>query len=475
MHAHHALVLNLHQPPGNLEHLLDEQTWEAKEILFALDRMPRSLWGQEDLARVHLSLSGTLLETLSSPDFQARVYGIVDCGKLLWFLQNQQLFAILGTGYYHPVLPLIPAADRPEHLRRWRGIAQHLFWRSRFDGFWPPEMGFSMELIPLLRQFGYRYVLVDSEHVEPLAPMSWQELRYRPHIARYGDEEIIVVVRDRELSDAQESGMDPGWFVNEVAERTRWCDFPPLVTTATDGENGGWFRNVTEGSNYWSVFYRPLLDMIRAGAANLRPSFIHDYLDTHGAHGEVRVATGAWNTGWHHGKGFTQWTGSQTQRDVISRYAKVSQRLHAWLERSADGAAGGADGGADEHASVEAEAVGQAAANERETIQAESAREASPQAAAADVDVSAAAPQSVETDPSQPDASALVSAAAPSTIDTPPEALSRRLEDAQWHLLRAETSCNIFWGEAWCDRATADLDVTEDILAQLDAEAIRQA
>ena len=60
--------------------LLDRKPWEAKEILFALDRMPRSLWPYEDVARVHLALSGTLLETLSSPDFQRRVYGAVDCG-----------------------------------------------------------------------------------------------------------------------------------------------------------------------------------------------------------------------------------------------------------------------------------------------------------------------------------------------------------------------------------------------------------
>jgi len=379
MHAHHALVLNFHQPAGNLEHLLAHETWEAKEILFAMDRMPRSLWGHEDLARVHLSLSGTLLETLSSPEFQARVYGIVDCGALLWQLQNQGLFEILGTGYYHPVLPLIPAADRPEHLRRWLDQARHLFWRPQFNGFWPPEMGFSMELIPLLRAFGYRYVLVDSEHVEPIAEMSWQELRYRPHVARYGDDEIIVVVRDRSLSDAQESGMDVDWFLGEVAERTRWCDFAPLVTTATDGENGGWFRNVTEGANYWSAFYLPLLERVRAGTADLRPTFINDYLDRYGAHGEVRVATGAWNTGWHHGKGFTQWTGSATQRAVLARCAEVSAGLHRAAARAAETA---------------------------------------------------------------PDDGAVTS----------------DLDEAHWRLLRGETSCFIFWGEAWCDRAEADLD-----------------
>ena len=75
MIAHHALVLNLHQPPGNLQAMLDEGNWEATEILYALDRIPRSLWGYEDLARVHLSLSGTLLEVGLMTVLQERIYG----------------------------------------------------------------------------------------------------------------------------------------------------------------------------------------------------------------------------------------------------------------------------------------------------------------------------------------------------------------------------------------------------------------
>ncbi|MCU0834229.1 MAG: glycoside hydrolase family 57 [Chromatiaceae bacterium] len=399
MIAHHALVLNLHQPLGNLEELLEHNHWEAQEILYALDRIPRSLWGYEDVARVHLSLSGTLLQTLSDPAFQQRVYGLVDCGSLLWHYQNQDLFEILGTGYYHPVLPLIPEADRPEHLQRWLAMARHLFWRPRFQGFWPPEMGFAMELIPLLRAFGYRYVLVDSEHVEPVTPMTWQELRYRPHIARFGTDEIVVVVRDRDLSNAQESGMEVGWFVNEVAERTRWCDFPPLVTTCTDGENGGWFRNVTEGSNFWSAFYRPLLEQFRAGEAEVAPTFVSEYLDIHGVHGEVRVTTGAWNTGWHHGREFTQWTGSELQRQSLADVQSVSTDLH------------------------------------------ELRRQAAEQGLIGD------------------------------------EGLARELEEANWHLLRAETSCNFYWGDAWVCRAEADLRVARESLARvrtrLSAGAVR--
>jgi hypothetical protein len=250
----HALVLNFHQPAGNLQDLLAQREWEAREILYAMDRMPRFLWGYQDIGRVHLSLSGTLLETLSDPEFQHHAYGIVDCGSLLWHLQDSRIFHILGTAYYHSVLPLIPPADREEQVNRWLGIGRHLFWRSGFSGFWPPEMGFAMELIPLLKRAGCRYVLVDSAYVEPRTPMRWEELRYRPHLAQYGGEEIVIIVRDRELSDAQESGMEYAWFDREVRARAQWCDFPPLVTTCTDGDNGGWFRNVNNAANFWGAF-----------------------------------------------------------------------------------------------------------------------------------------------------------------------------------------------------------------------------
>ncbi len=50
---YHALVLNMHQPPSNLDTLLDNNEWEAKEILLAYDRMPRMLWDYQDIARVH--------------------------------------------------------------------------------------------------------------------------------------------------------------------------------------------------------------------------------------------------------------------------------------------------------------------------------------------------------------------------------------------------------------------------------------
>ena len=71
-------------------------------------------------------------------------------------------------------------------------------------------------------------VLVDSERVEHISSTSWHELRYRPHIAAYQGQEIVIIVLDRELSNFLESGIAPDWFIHEVAQRTQHCDFPAL-------------------------------------------------------------------------------------------------------------------------------------------------------------------------------------------------------------------------------------------------------
>ena len=183
--------------------------------------------------------------------------------------------------------------------------------------------------------------------------------------------------------------MDYIWFVKEVAERTQHCDFEPLVTTCTDGENGGWFRNTSNDVNFFGAFYKELLDEARNDAL-IRPTFIQDYLDQHGAHGEVKVKTGAWNTGWHHGRDFLQWTGSQALKDSLERVRAVSEEVHRAMQEAKD-------------------------------------REMGEQEQAV-------------------------------------------LEEAHWRLLRAETSCNFYWGEDWVHRAHTDLDAAEATLARFRAK-----
>jgi len=260
-----------------------------------------------------MSFSGTLLKQLEDPGVRQTFREIVDIEDFLNRYRRSNI-EFIGSGLYHPVYPLTPAADWDSQTEWWLGLGRHLLGRQEFKGFWPPEMGFCMEMIPMLQRHGYKYALVDSIFIKPKREMRWEELRYRPYVARYEGAEIIVVPRDRDLSNAQLSGLDPGWFQHEICERTKHCDFPALVTTWTDGENGGWFRTPQVEGGFWGSFFRPLLDRFRAGTLGFTPIHISEVLAKHPPTEEVEVHRGAWNTENHWGGDFTQWTGSLLQK-----------------------------------------------------------------------------------------------------------------------------------------------------------------
>jgi alpha-amylase/alpha-mannosidase (GH57 family) len=326
--VYHALGLHMHQPLGNLLSLHNsDQRWEARQILWSYDRPTRMIEGYEDVARLHLSFSGTLLKQLEDPGVRETFGDVVDIEDFLRRYQRSNI-EIIGSGLYHSVYPLIPAADWEAQTEWWIGLGKHLLGRDRFEGFWPPEMGFCMEMIPTLARHGYRYVIVDCWYIKPKREMRWEELRYRPYRARYDGAEIIVVPRDRELSNAQLSGLDPGWFQNEVAQRTKHCDFPALVTTWTDGENGGWFRTTKVDSGFWGYFYRPLLDRYRAGTLGFSPIHLSEFLRKYPPTEEVEVHRGAWNTEHHWGGDFVQWSGSLLQKRGLDEIRAVSAYYH---------------------------------------------------------------------------------------------------------------------------------------------------
>lgn len=329
---YHALGLTMHQPLGNLIALHNsDQRWEARQILWCYDRPTRMLEGYEDAARLHMSFSGTLLKQFEDPALRETFCDVVDIEDLLSRYRASRI-EFLGTGLYHPVYPLIPAEDWDAQTGWWIGLGRHMLGREHFQGFWPPELGFCMEMIPMLKRHGYRYVIVDCWYIKPKRPMRWEEARYRPHRARYDGQEIIIVPRDRELSNAQQSGLDPGWFQHEIYERTKWCDFPALVTTWTDGENGGWFRTVDVQSGFWGYFYRVILDRFRQGTLGFSPIHISEFLERYPPQEEVEVYRGAWNTGQHWGGDFTQWTGSLLQKkgwDAIREASGYYRRVTA--------------------------------------------------------------------------------------------------------------------------------------------------
>jgi hypothetical protein len=395
---YHALVLNLHQPawqPGSPAGTTTSR--RPRKSCLRWTGFPVPCEEHPDVGRVHLALSGTLLETLSHSDFQSRANGIVDCAVRCsrGICGTPGVIDVLGAGYYHPVLPLVP----PGRL----GCASGAVAR---DGA-PPVL---QQRLPGLLAAGNGLLHGD----DPVAAAAWlslragrqracasqwgrcggRKLRYRPHVARFGGEEIVVIVRDRDLSNAQESGMELEWFdPGSPGAHSRICDFRRAGDDLQRrSENGGWFRNVTRpAATSGTPSIKPLLDRARANRRR-DPAGLHPGLSRpvrrrrRGRRSDRARGTPAGTTGAISCNG----AGSPAQKDALTRVDEISQAVQAALNNAAH--------------------IG----------------------------------------------------------SRNPELLGL-LEEAHWRVLRAETSCNFFWGDAWVMRCHADLDQACECLERANA------
>ncbi|WP_373506378.1 glycoside hydrolase family 57 [Thiocapsa sp.] len=339
---HHALGLHMHQPPGNLRLLIDANPWEAEEIIRCYERVPRYARQYRDVARFHVGFSGVLLEQLLDPEIVDRYRRIVDIPAMLERYREADNIEQIGMGYYHPIFPLIPRADWSEQLASGRMLMERVFGRTP-RGFWPPEMAFTMGMIPALVQAGYDYVVVDGVHVRPADGISDV---FRPYIACHDGVCITVVPRDRDVSNAQESGLNPRWFRDEVLCRTAGSPRPDekrLITTWSDGENGGWFRQTHEPSGFFGHFFAPYMEQVRAGTCPIIPVRLGDYLGRVTPSAHAQVQTGAWNVGSTSGEDLSQWAGSARQREAAAEVAKLSARYWQLVRCLRDAARNGGD------------------------------------------------------------------------------------------------------------------------------------
>ena len=323
---HYALGLHMHQPPGNLQLLIDSNEWEAQQIIRCYERAARYAHLYKDVARFHVDFSGVLLAQFKDPAIIDRYRKYIDIPAMIQSYRDAKNIEIIGMGYYHPIFPLIPREDWQEQLALGRAIALELFGRSP-KGFWPSEMAFSMEMIPALAAAGYEYVVVDHVHVKPVKE-SQKINPFTPYLARYGESTITIIPRHRDISNAQESGMNPSWFLNEAEARVKEFSGTknPLLTSWSDGENGGWFRQIDEASGFFGYFFAPLMEKIRSKEARIKPVTISEFIKKYPPKEEATVKTGAWNVGSTSGYDFSQWNGSGSQKKAINALFEVSKR-----------------------------------------------------------------------------------------------------------------------------------------------------
>jgi hypothetical protein len=195
-------------------------------------------------------------------------------------------------------------------------------------------------MIPALVRAGYDYVVVDGVHVRPRDGIS--DI-FRPYLACDGGVCIPIVPRDPLVSSAQESGVNPGWFREELlrhaGDSPRPAE-PRLVTTWSDGENTPWFREMHEASGFFGVFFAPYMEEVRAGTYPITPVRLSEYLKQIRPMAHAKVQTGAWSVGSSPGEELARWGGSEPQQRAVAEVARLSTRYWVLTGRRVPGATG---------------------------------------------------------------------------------------------------------------------------------------
>ena len=143
-----ALVIHSHQPVGNFDHVIEDAYRKAYAPFV------RALWKHPRI-RLSLHFSGILLEWLEKrhPEYFVQLRELVGRSQI----------ELVGGGYYEPILPMIPDADKGAQLRKLADYIQQHFG-SAPRGAWVAERVWEPTLPRPLAKAGVEYVVLDDTH-----------------------------------------------------------------------------------------------------------------------------------------------------------------------------------------------------------------------------------------------------------------------------------------------------------------------
>ncbi len=239
--------------------------------------------------RIMLDYSGTLLHGLRAMGLE----DVIDSLKTITLNPDYRRgVEWLATAWGHAVAPSTPTQDFRLHVSAWQNHFLDLFGAealSRVRGFSPPEMGLpnhpdvSYEFVKTLKDFGFRWVMVQEHTVERVE--DGQGLRYKhvPHrlVARNsrGQELSITAIIKTQGSDTKLVAQMQPYYEAKGLGRVDLAgrSVPSLVTQIADGENGGVMMN---------EFPPKYMDVMReasgSGVPAVNVSEYLEYLDTLG-------------------------------------------------------------------------------------------------------------------------------------------------------------------------------------------------
>lgn len=214
-----AQLLHFYQPPTQTHDILRQVTEESYRPLL-------SVLKEHPIAKVAVNINAVLSELLLE-------HGVGDVVTGLRELAERGQVEFVGSGKFHPILPLIPPAHRKRSIAENAASNLAAFgnaWKPR--GFFPPELCFSAAVLEPVAAAGHEWLLLSGVG----CPSPWPIDRvYR--VAANGGTLAALFRDDARSNRISFRETDPAGFVDDLARVGEGA--PAYVLTAMDAETYG--------------------------------------------------------------------------------------------------------------------------------------------------------------------------------------------------------------------------------------------
>jgi alpha-amylase len=319
------MAVHCHQPVGNFDFVFEEAFKKSYEpFLAVLERHPG--------VRLSLHYSGSLLDWLIThqPEFLTRVRALVSRGQV----------EMLASGYYEPILPMIPEADRQGQIALMRQVLQKRFGKP-VTGLWMTERVWEPEMPKTLARAGIRYTMLDANQFASAKALLPRRLQVEDEGAsdvlgcyrtEYEGELVTLFPASKRLRYsmpfqevhrtidflkrlARDEVERPAAFDTSSPAGMAPARSPVAITFADDGEKFGFWPKTYE----W-VFAQGWLDQffqaVERESSWLKADTFSSYLDEMGTQGQVALPCGSYEE-------MLEWSGGYF-RNFLTKYPEAN-------------------------------------------------------------------------------------------------------------------------------------------------------
>jgi alpha-amylase/alpha-mannosidase (GH57 family) len=215
-----AQLLHFYQPPTQIPSMLTKICDESYRPLI-------EVFNDNPHARATINFNGVLTDMLMDCGHK----DIIDGYK---HLAARGQLEMTGSAMYHPILPLIPEAERVRQIRINTAVNRRLFGDIyNPKGFFPPEMCYSQDIVPPIIQSGFEWIILGGI----ACPDEWPvDILYQ---TEQDGHRLVVFFRDDVLSNKISfQDLGPKDFIAHLMQQKGKSE-NMYVVTAMDAETFG--------------------------------------------------------------------------------------------------------------------------------------------------------------------------------------------------------------------------------------------